>query len=97
MVQALVQLQGPARSQTLHPTCVRVCVNPSSLHVVLLQNVFVASGLSCAGVGAGAAAGGSMLLERWTLCFSPGVNSSGNSRASMDTAAVYKRLVGHAP
>lgn len=38
----------------------------------------------------------SMLLERWTLCFSPSLNSSsgcGNSRASMDTAAVYKRLV----
>jgi hypothetical protein len=53
------------------------------------------SGLLCA--GAGAAAGGSMLLERWTLCFSPGVNSSGNSRAAMDTAAVYKRLVSPAP
>lgn len=46
-----------------------------------------------AGTAAGAAPGGSMLLERWTLCFAPGVNSSGNSRASMDTAAVYKRLV----
>lgn len=53
------------------------------------------STMSCAGVstGAGAGAGGSMLLERWTLCFSPGVNSSSTSRAPMDTAAVYKRLV----
>jgi hypothetical protein len=40
-----------------------------------------------------AAAGGSMLLERWTLCFNQGVNSSSSGRASMDTAAVYKRLV----
>jgi hypothetical protein len=46
-----------------------------------------------AGTGTGAGAGGSMLLERWTLCFSSGVNSSSTSRAPMDTAAVYKRLV----
>lgn len=47
--------------------------------------------------GSAAAAGGgpsSMLLERWTLCFSPGSSGSSNSsRAAMDTAAVYKRLV----
>lgn len=48
----------------------------------------------CPCVDTGAAAGGSMLLERWTLCFNQGVNSSSSSgRASMDTAAVYKRLV----
>lgn len=43
---------------------------------------------------------GSMLLERWTISYSPssfsggGTGSSSNSRPAMDNNSIYKRLVG---
>jgi len=67
---------------------------PDSGSVLLAR--LCAACLSVPGGGAHAATGSGMLLERWTLAFTAGVNSSSNSRAAMDTAAVYKRLVGPA-